>query len=54
MPAAAAIPLITAGISGGTWILGGILGSRAANKSAQIQSQAAQEQAQGFRTALEQ
>ena len=55
MPAAAAaIPLITAGISGGTSILGGVLGSRAAKKSADIQSRAAQEQAQGFRTTLDQ
>lgn len=48
MPAAA-IPLITAGISGGTSILGGILGSRAANKAAQTQSTAALGEAQRFR-----
>lgn len=54
MPAAAAIPLITAGISGGTSILGGILGSRAANKSAQMQSQEALRQAGGFRDTLAQ
>jgi hypothetical protein len=53
MPAAAAIA-IPAAISAGTSIFGGLLGSRAAKKSADIQSQAAQEQATGFRTALDQ
>ena len=52
MPAAAlAIP---AAISAGSPIFGGIMGSRAANKSAQQQYQMAQQQAQAFKDMLAQ
>ena len=49
MPAAVAVP---AAISAGTSIVGGILGSRAANKAGRMQQEEALRQAQGFRDVL--
>ena len=49
MPAAVAVP---AAISAGSSIFGGIMGSRAANKAAQTQSAAAQQQAGEFQRIL--
>ena len=41
MPAAIAIPLITAGVTGGTAIAGGVMQSKAAKKGQTVQQQAA-------------